>query len=89
MALGARTGAVLRFVIGQGMKLTLAGVALGLAASLALTQALKSLLYSVSASDPLIYGVVALLLLAVGLAACFIPSRRATKVDPIVSLRHE
>src|SRR5262245_7978492 len=89
MALGARTGAVLRLAIVQGMRLTLIGVALGLLASVGLAQALKSLLYGVSASDPLIYGAVALLLLAVGVAACFIPARRAAKVDPMVALRFE
>jgi hypothetical protein len=66
-----------------------AGVAMGLLAALALTRALKGLLYGVSAGDPLIYGAVVLSQPAVGLAACFIPARRATKVDPTVALRCE
>jgi ABC-type antimicrobial peptide transport system permease subunit len=71
------------------MKLTCAGIALGLPAALAATQALKSVLYGVSASDPLIYLAVALLLLLVALAACWLPARRATKVDPMIALRVE
>ncbi|HEV2664061.1 MAG TPA: ABC transporter permease, partial [Blastocatellia bacterium] len=89
MALGAQGGAVLRMVIWRGMRLALIGVALGLAAALALTRVMKTLLFNVSATDPETFGLIALLLLSVALTACYIPSRRATKVDPLTALRHE
>jgi predicted permease len=89
MALGAEEGNVLRIVIGHGMKLTLAGVAIGLAGALALTRLMKTLLFGVSANDPLTFGSIALLLALVALMACWIPARRATRVNPIVALRQE
>ncbi len=89
MAMGARAADVLKMVIRQGMKLALLGVALGLGAALALTQLMKKLLFGVAAADPLTYGVIALLLTLVALLACWIPARRATKVDPIIALRCE
>jgi putative ABC transport system permease protein len=76
-------------VIGQGMALALVGVALGLMAALALTRLIKSLLFNVSATDPYTFIVVALLLGAIALLACWIPARRATKVDPLLALRCE
>ena len=89
MALGAQRGDVSRLVIGEGMKLVLIGALLGLGGALALTRLLKTLLFGVSATDPLTFIVIAALLIIVALLACWIPARRATKVDPLIALRHE
>jgi putative ABC transport system permease protein len=89
MALGAQASNVLRMVIWRGLRLTLAGVALGLAASLALTRVMKNLLFEVSATDPTTFALLALLLVGVALIASYIPARKATKVDPLIALRSE
>jgi ABC-type antimicrobial peptide transport system permease subunit len=87
--LGAQQRQVLRLVIGQGMKLVVIGAAIGLAAALTLTRLTQDLLFEVNPTDPLTFAGVAMLLTIVALAACWIPARRATKVDPLVALRHE
>jgi predicted permease len=89
MALGAQTSDVLKLVAVQGMRLALIGVALGLLGSFALTRMMKSLLFGVGATDPVTFALVPLLLGVVGFVACYIPARRATKVDPLIALRCE
>jgi putative ABC transport system permease protein len=89
LALGAKTRDVLRMVVGQGMTLALIGIAIGMVAALTLTRLMSRLLYSVSATDPVTYVAVAALLVAVALPACYLPARRATRVDPIIVLRSE
>ena len=89
IALGAERRDILRLIVGQGMVLILMGAGVGLALALAATRVVKSLLFGVSATDPLTFIVVVLALIAVGLLACYLPARRATKVDPLVALRYE
>jgi predicted permease len=89
MAMGAQTGRVLKLVVGQGMRLALAGLILGLVIALAATRVLSTLLFGVSAHDPLIFIGVSLILMAAAILACYIPARRAMKVDPMVALRYE
>ncbi len=89
MALGAQAGAVLRMVVWRGLRLTIVGMALGLAAAFGLTRVMKNLLFNVSATDPATFATIALLLVGVALIASYIPARRATKVDPLQALRHD
>ena len=89
VALGAGSGDVLKMILGQGLRTIFIGVAIGMAGSLALTRTVESLLYGVTATDPLTFASVTLLLVGAALLACYIPARRATKVDPMVALRYE
>lgn len=89
MALGAQPRDVLRLVVAHGVKLALIGVALGICGSLALARLISSLLFGVRATDPVTFGAVVVLLTSVAIAACYIPARRAMKVDPMVALRYE
>jgi putative ABC transport system permease protein len=89
IALGAQPQSILRLIVGQGGRMALLGIALGLIASFALTRLIVSMLFQVKPNDPLIFAAVSLLLLAVTLVACYIPARRAMRVDPMVALRYE
>ncbi|HEU4833918.1 MAG TPA: ABC transporter permease [Pyrinomonadaceae bacterium] len=89
MALGAQTGAVLKLAIGYGMKLVIAGIAIGLIAAFALTRVMATLLFGVTATDPATFTSISLLLVAVAVVASYVPARRATRVNPIIALRYE
>jgi putative ABC transport system permease protein len=89
LALGAQRGDVMKLVVVQGMKLALIGMVLGLPASFALTRLIKSLLFGVGPADPLAFGAAVSMLAIATLLACYIPARRAAKVDPMMALRHD
>jgi len=89
MALGAEPGDVLRLVVGQGLRIGLAGASVGTAGALALSRLMSSMLYGVGSHDPATFGVVVVLLAAVGVLASWLPARRATRIDPLRALRYE
>jgi putative ABC transport system permease protein len=89
IALGATPGNVLRLVLWQGLVTALIGVAIGIAGAVVLTRTLRSFLFGLSPTDPLTFAAVALLLMLVGLLACYVPARRAARVDPMEALRYE
>ncbi len=89
MALGAQMSDVLTLVIKDGIRLTILGLAIGLGAAYTLTRMVASFLYGVSPTDPATFAIISLVLAGVAVGACFLPARRATKVDPMVALRYE
>jgi putative ABC transport system permease protein len=89
MALGAKPHEMMRLIVGQGIQLGLIGVGIGCAVAVGLTHFLSSLLFGVTATDPVSYAAVIVLLFAVVVLACYVPARRAMRVDPMVALRHE
>jgi putative ABC transport system permease protein len=89
IALGATPGRILGLVLGQGMRGPIIGVAIGIVSALALTRVLSATLFGVTATDPVTYGGVAALLVAVAAVACYVPARRATRVDPVYALRRD
>jgi putative ABC transport system permease protein len=89
LAMGARRGDIFKLVVGRGLLLALTGVAIGLGGALALTRVMSGLLFGVSATDPMTFIMISLLLTGVALVACFVPARRATRVDPMIALRYE
>ena len=89
MALGARSSDVMKMVMGQGSKLAVAGIGIGLAGAFALTRVMSTLLFEVSVTDPVTFAAVVALLVVIALLACWVPARRATKVDPLIALRNE
>ena len=89
LALGAETGQVRRMVIGQGMRLAVAGVVIGIGAAWGLSQVIKTFLFGVKERDPMVFAGVAVLLTVVSLIAVWLPARRATRIDPVVALRYE
>jgi ABC-type antimicrobial peptide transport system permease subunit len=89
MALGAEARDVLRLVVRQGMVLAIVGIALGIGGAIGLTRFIRSLLFGVSATDPLTFALITAIIVAVALLACYVPARRAARVDPMVALRDE